>query len=701
MKIQVDGVGQFEVPDSFGSFSPAEQDAAIAEMAAQSAKGIRSSIAAEKDANLPTQSLPEYDAMGNPTGGTVSAPVAPQMPYGEQMQNALATTARGTGQVANAIANGMTFGLANKGVAGLRAATGDAPDYATALQQQRAETAAIPGSKIFQGIGAGLTGYGLGGAGLSLGVRATEGGLGLLPRALGFGTDAAAFSAAQEAGNQDKGTWEERAKDAAKAAGWGGILGAGLPLGAEAIGAATRYVAPFAQRGLNGFSRATTGLLSQNLTPEGVQALNAMGPAAMVADTTPGTQGLAQGIAAKTDQPGGDLVNALRARQTQTPQRLNTDITANLGPDTSPVVMEQAARNQQLSASPIYQQALNNAPAVDTTNTLAEIGRRLNTAPEGSSQRAALERARTMLMRDTNAGPIPVDNAETLLNTRQELDKLIDYGDANLGLSPGASRRESTPLWPIRQELDRALKTQVPGIRQADEMFSTAREQLDALNQGRQLFGTGPDAIRPSDLAAVRAGQSPAEQLFMRQGARGAVENTVGTNPNDLQAARRLFGDPLDWNRAKATQVFGAQPTEAVVRAIEREQRFAETANKAIAGSRTAPMAEASKSIDAASEPLSIIPKNATLTGLLGHAGESIVNKTLATLAGGRGETARQQLSGILRMSPDDARGLLQAVLDRQLADAARGRTISSLLSNPAITRGILTYENQPRQQRR
>ena len=42
--------------------------------------------------------------MGNPTGATVEAPVAPAMPYGEQMAN----VARDTGAVAHTLADEMT-----------------------------------------------------------------------------------------------------------------------------------------------------------------------------------------------------------------------------------------------------------------------------------------------------------------------------------------------------------------------------------------------------------------------------------------------------------------------------------------------------------------------------------------------------------------------------------------------------------------
>jgi hypothetical protein len=697
MKIQVDGVGQFEVPDSFSSFSPTEQDAAIAEMAAQSAKGIRSSIAAEKDANLPTQSVQQFDPMGNPTGVSTDTPVAPQMPYGEQMAN----VARDTGAVAHTMADEMTFGQANKIPALIQSLSGQEPDYHTALKKQideaNATGANVPGLNTAIRVGgAALLGPAMGE--ISAGTRLARAGYSFLPKVAGWALDAAGYGAAQRAGHVEEGTASDYGKAALEGAKEGAIVGAGLPAAGSLIGAGVKAAGGILSR-VPGVSRSVTGLLSPAVTPEAVATAQTLGPRGMVADISPAAQGLAGGVASQADEAGNSLTAALRARQAETPQRLRTDIEANLGPAVSPVQLEGQLRATQRTASPIYQNALQGAGPVDTTGALAEVGQRLTSAPQGSSMRRALENVRTMMMRDANGVPVPVEDAATLLNVRHELDDLIEYGHQDFGLRPGASGGQGGPLGAVRNELDQALKQQVPGLRRADELYSELQGQREALEQGRKLFTGGDNAVWPSDLRQTMAQASPGEQLAMRQGARASVENAVGTSPYDLTALRRRFGDPLDWNRANASTVFGAHATDQMARALEREQQFGTTMNRAIDNSQTPLRTAASKSVDEASKPALQISPNTTAFGLATSKLVGGINRILGANAERAGAATRNELSGILQMSPQEAQDLLNRILANKQAAANRGQAITGLLSNPMLPRAVVNY-NDPRKRR-
>jgi hypothetical protein len=642
---------------------------------------------------------PQFDAMGNPTGATAPAASAPSsMPYGEQMQNVV-------GSPAQAIANGMTFGFADKGVAGLRALSGDAPDYATALAQERAKSegagSSIPGGNtLLKGAGAALTGAGLLGSGLSLGGAAMSAGRGLLPRALGFGADAAAQGALQGIGNTDNGSVSDYAKAAGTGAATGFGLGATLPVAGAAVGAAYRNAAPFFTRPIPGMTRGATGLLSNAITPEGAAALDSLGPAAVLADATPGTQGLAQGIAAKADAPAGTMVNTLRARQLAAPTRLNADLEGNLGPAMSPVELNSAMDARIAAAAPAQRAAVDSAPAVMPTDALSEIGNRLVREPAGP-MRNALERARAMLAPEVNGVPVPITDARVLLRARQNLDDMINYGDPLAGLSPGAASGEGGPLLAVRRALDRTLKDNIPGLSSADLSIATANRGKDAVEIGRKALGGGENVVFPQDLAAS-FGQMPLEQQALtRAGARASIQGKVGTNPNDLASLRRTFGDVEDFNRAKSNTLFGEQPTQNMLSAIDRETTFANTANPAISGSRTTPMAEASKAIDEAQTPRNfVIPKNVTSLGLLLHGGEVGIRKAADVLAGASGAMTRDQLARTLLMSPDQARPIVQGLLADQLIRAQRGQAISGLLGNPVLARGLLSsYANQQNRQ--
>jgi hypothetical protein len=209
-----------------------------------------------------SESLPQFDAMGNPTGSTVDAPAAPQMPYGDQMMN----VARGGGGVSKVLANGMTFGFADQGVAGLRTVSGDAPDYLTAIAQERGQTDAVgsgtPGLNTgLRAAGSALGGLGLLRSGLSLGGRAIEAGAGFFPKLLGFSADGAIAGAADAVGHTDIASLANYRDAALSGAEWGAVTGAALPTAGKVAGATYRAAMPFFARPAEGMTRAATGLL--------------------------------------------------------------------------------------------------------------------------------------------------------------------------------------------------------------------------------------------------------------------------------------------------------------------------------------------------------------------------------------------------------------------------------------------------------
>jgi hypothetical protein len=306
--------------------------------------------------------------------------------------------------------------------------------------------------------------------------------------------------------------------------------------------------------------------------------------------------------------------------------------------------------------------------------------------------RAALEKARTMLQTTNEAGaPVSVSDAETLLNARKSLDTMIEQGDPLSGLAPGAAKYQGSPLSTVRSALDADLKTAVPGLADADQGFAAAARGKDAIEVGRKALGGGQDAVWPQDLASHFESSPLEQQALTRAGARASIQGQVGTNPNDLATLRRTFGDVQDFNRAKSGLLFGEEPTQNMIKAIDREGTFAQTAGPVIAGSRTAPMAIASKAIDDATAPPDfILPKNASTLGLLAHAGEWGLRKAAGVMAGLTGDTTREQLARGLLSSGPDRDTLVQGLLADQLIRSQRGQAISGLLSNPGIARGLL-----------
>jgi hypothetical protein len=238
--------------------------------------------------------------------------------------------------------------------------------------------------------------------------------------------DAAAAGAAQAVGNLDNGTVADYANAAKQGAKTGAEVGIALPAAGAALGTLYRSAIPFFARPAADMGRTATGLLASSITPRAAATLDTLGPQAVLPDASPSFQGLAQGVAAKPGPAADLVVDTLAARAAKQPTRLASDLTENLGPAMSPVELEASMTARQKAAGPLYESALQNAPAVDTTNALATIGEQLNGAPTGSPMRRALESARTMLQQESNGDFRPVTDARTLLNARRQLDTMID-----------------------------------------------------------------------------------------------------------------------------------------------------------------------------------------------------------------------------------------------------------------------------------
>ncbi len=645
-----------------------------------------------------------YGGLGAFDGSPDMSPNSDQsteMPYGQQILNAAQFIGRGADQAVRGIADGASFGLADKAAARMRSLTGDAPSYANALAQERARTDAvgsdIPGMNSALRVAGGVAGgLGLARAGASLGARALEAGSGFLPRTAAFSLDGALAGATDAVGHKDEGSVADYADAAMHGAKVGAGVGAALPAGAALVGGAYRAVAPAFSSTADGMSKAAGTLLRSAVSPRTAETLQKLGPDGMLADASPTFQGLAQGVAAKPGPAADRMVDALSARQTGQAARLASDLDTHLGPAQSPVELEQAMASRQAATRPMYEQAVQNAGSVDPSDALSTIGHFLNSAPAGSPERNALIRARNMLLtRGDNGQPVHVTDPRTLLNARHALDDLITYGDPAAGLVPSVIGREGSPIVAVRGALDRALKSGVPGLADADLGFSAAARGRDAIDVGRQVLAGGRNAIWPEDFASNFQSRPLEQQALLRAGARSDIASQVGTNRNDLGALLRTLGDEQDFNRAKMSTLFGDQPTSNVIDAVNRERAFADTAGRVTQGSRTAPMSTASKSIDeATAAPEFVFPKSGAPVGLLAHGGEWLVRKAAGTASGASNDLTRQRLASALTATGEQRDALVRGLLADHFKNQARGHAVRSMMMSPGFSRGLLSFSN-------
>lgn len=311
--------------------------------------------------------------------------------------------------------------------------------------------------------------------------------------------------------------------------------------------------------------------------------LKAIGPDAIIGDLGPGTQGLTQGLATHPGTGQKTVVDALLARQKGSNSRIQAEINDIVGPTPTPSFIKADIRASQKALSPEYQAVLKDAKSVDATE-LAHSLEALEVNLRGKAQQAA-KQVRDML--NIKGGGELDPHPGTLLQTRHAIDGMLD-GETNGNVI--------NVLTDARKQVDDLLTQSVPGIKQVDAKFAELARQSEGVTEGAKLLDTGKTALRPEELAlAAKEGAIPQGLLVgpsgktfrMTQGARAEIDRIIGTNLNDKIAIRNLLKGEGSWNRDRLVSLFGEDKAKGLLRVVEREAKFAETAGPALGGSRT------------------------------------------------------------------------------------------------------------------
>ncbi|MGY5793665.1 hypothetical protein ACXHXM_25985 len=375
---------------------------------------------------------------------------------------------------------------------------------------------------------------------------------------------------------------------------WG--LGAGLvgPVAGQLVG---RGVKSLIEVGKNRFAARAAGIdpealkfvrravTDDALDPAMVQQrLTDMGPEAMLADLGPNLQKQAGALAA-TPGRGQEIVRkALLERSNGANARINATVDENFGRAPLVSALDAEAVHNQGALSPAYREAFAQAGPVDVTPIADDLTRQIRTL-RGDPQRA-LQRVRTMLNR---FGTEELDsNPQTMFQTRQAIDGM---------LSTEADPKVVAALTDARQMIDDGLTRAVPNIKEADASFAELARQREALNRGQQVLESGKTAPRPAELAnEVVQGANPqgmqigpsAVPLRLSQGARAEIDRILGTKANDVVALNNLIKGQGDWNRDRLATLFGQDKADRVIKVLENERAFADTANTVTRNSETA-----------------------------------------------------------------------------------------------------------------
>lgn len=522
-----------------------------------------------------------------------------------------------------------------------------------------------------------------------------------LPGAVARGATAGLLQGAAAGAGDAEGGFIDRAKGAGEGAIIGGAFGLGAPLaiaaGSRAVSGVRNMVMPPAATGpLDDLSPAARRYVRNSLSDPDALArqqseIARFGDQAMLADASPEWMMIARGGAAR---PGTreDVVTALTARDAAKNTRIRADLDANLGPAPIPSQVEAGFEAARDALTPRYTRALQGASAVDV-RPIAVALRREALQAKGRDWSGPLNEVFDLIAPrvQTQQGSQRVleTSPEGLLNARGAVDAIIRRMKAAPDTNPKAIRSISF----LRQAIDDELAAKVPGIKAIDAEFSGLMRQSEALGRGNQVFNTGKEALRPSELGEQLSQMTPEQQAALRQGTRAELDRIIGTQANDPQALRRTVQGEGDWNRDKARLIFGQEPADNVLNAIDREVRFANTTNRVTGGSDTAAgsgFAEAIKRMEGGADG----PRADTLFGFAASVGRNILKSLSADMGAAKAERFASELARKAVATGAERESFIRAMMaegvKRQKAEnllrfsasvgAASGREAPSLL---------------------
>ncbi len=442
----------------------------------------------------------------------------------------------------------------------------------------------------------------------------------------------------------------------------GGVGGLAAPALAKGLGAGankiTDAVSGWLPTGIKvgggTISRPAANILNRVLEADDPQAVKAAlaqaGEFGMLADAGPSTRGLTGALAVKPGEGKTIVENALNQRAAGANDRIGTQLTDSLGPARDPALAAQeiaALRSQEGAA---YQGVHSNAPPVDVSNVVASIDSKLATAT--GAQKTALQKIKDTLIVKPATETTPAEllnNSETLHNLRMDIDAVINHGSAGLGVEQGAVSRTQGALKDTRKVLDEVLKTQVPGMAEADAKSALLANRQGAVARGfdEVLGAKGP---HPETYAAQRAAATPGENIAENIGIRGRVDRMFGTGTQrDAVTLNKLLAGGEDgYAAANLKTAFGDEPVNKLLETLNRERGFAATTNEVVQNSAKARRQAAAAMLEDAT-PGSTNLSSSSATGLaLQKAKEWLVDPVIGMIFRTSSEPMKAEIARVL-----------------------------------------------------
>jgi hypothetical protein len=334
---------------------------------------------------------------------------------------------------------------------------------------------------------------------------------------------------------------------------------------------------PFAGAGISrlmsgGVSREAKNLgralVDDSIDPATInQQLGQMGEGSMLMDLGPNLQRQAGGLASIPGPAQKTIRAAVQTRAKDASKRVGADLAATVG--TGPELgqmTEQIIQAQKAAATPLYDAVRDEA--VKLTGNLRFV---LQT-PMGKE---AFDKALTIAKNDGYGFQSPTVGLFDYM--KQALDDIVS---SSKRLGEGNRARQATDLASlIKKEVD----AQVPGYAKARAAFAGPAKVLEAVETAQTVFSKD---MSPGQLRSLLSAMTPSEKEAFLQSTRASLEAQLGNAVNDALSLRNTF--KKGWNEEKLRIILGDEVADDLMRRINREAIFGQTANIVTQNSETA-----------------------------------------------------------------------------------------------------------------
>jgi hypothetical protein len=325
-------------------------------------------------------------------------------------------------------------------------------------------------------------------------------------------------------------------------------------------------------------------LQESGMTPDqALDAVQKMGPDAMLADISPGMQVATGGTAVSDPGAGQMIAQRLGERRKMAPARVNDTLDNAFGPYKDPATLADEIKTARQPAGPAYELAKTHI--VDPEDAITKIDELQKTFGPKSDIGQSLQGFKSQLIDD--AGNV-IGQGNIVHGIREQLDDAIDAAYRS-----GAGKKAGR-LKEVRDSLDQTLKTQIPGFAEADKIWSDTAKIGDAYEYGqKQLLGKG---VYPEQNAKTLKKMADPERAAVSQGVRAKLAmdfSNPARNPT-LPVERTLLGN---MNDRKVPQLIGRDRFDELSKNLGTEATYLETSSlgEPSRGSRTAVLDAASE----------------------------------------------------------------------------------------------------------